>query len=283
MKTQLLTLFLIILSLSVYSQSGWVREKGKYFIKQDFNYFESDDYYNLEGNRVETSVFRQTTLQLYAEYGIMSRLAINASFPVYRWNSFETTEKVSGIGDARIELKYAIMKGKFPLSISVAPEFPTGPSELFAQNKNFIFERANLPTGDGELNVWNTIALSHSLSKIPMYLSVFTAYNYRTEYEGREFQDQLESGLEVGYQFFGSLWLIHKTLIREGMGEDPERAGFIRGDGTTFTAHSIQAMWQYHNSWGVSFQYFNYSDLIIPRRNLYSDGLFSFGILYELK
>jgi len=251
MKEQLTTIFFLFISLGAISQSGWVREKGKYFVKQDFNYFESDHYYNLEGDN--------------------------------RWNSFETTEKVSGIGDARIELKYAVLKGKFPLAISIAPEFPTGPSELLAQNKIFSFENANLPTGDGELNIWSTIAFSHSFQNQPMYMSAFSAYNYRTEYEDRLFQDQIESGFEIGYQFFGSLWLIHKTIIREGIGPDPERAGFIRGDGTTFTAHSIQAMWQYRDSWGVSIQYFNYSDVIVSRRNLYSDGLFSIGVLYELK
>ena len=274
-------IFLFLTNLQLLAQGGWVREKNSFFVKQDVIYFQSDNYINLEGDELETSKFEQTTLFLYGEYGITERLALNTSFPIYRWNGFETTEKVGGIGDLRLELEYALFKGNYPTSLSIAPEIPTGPDQLLAQNTENVFDMANLPTGDGEFNVWSTLAVSRSLNKLPIYFSSFTAYNYRTNYNNRDFQDQFEVGIESGINPIGDLWLIVKSQIREGIGEKPERADFIRGVGTTYTAHSAQIMWQWKKKIGLSIQYFNYSDLITKRRNLYSDHTISFGIFLE--
>ncbi len=101
------------------------------------------------------------------EYGLTDKFSIIANLTLQTFNGFETTETVSGLGDLRLEFKHALLKKYFPLAVSVAPEIPIGKANNFANSIFNIFERINLPSGDGEFNVWTTLASSFVLGDFP--------------------------------------------------------------------------------------------------------------------
>jgi hypothetical protein len=268
---------------SLQAQSGWTKPKKTYFLKLDYSTYTSSDFRNNEGTSLKTSEFTQNATSLYGEYGITDRLTAIGYIPFFKQNSYETTNKVSGYGDVKLELKYAILDKAFPLSISIAPEFPTGTKDNFAFNKNNPLEKINLPTGDGEFNLWTTVAISHSFSPLKLYTSAYSAFNYRTMYKDRNFQNQYQTGIEVGYQFFDKLWINTKVSILTGVGRQPMTADFIRGDGTSYTGISLGGLYEFGNNFGLTAQYFNSNSAIVKAKNIYSNNILSFGIVYQKK
>ena len=280
------TIFLLlafILTIPTNAQSGWTKAKNDYFFKLDYSSYKSSDFRNNDGKSLKTSGFSQKAVSIYGEYGITDRLTAITSIPLFKQNGYETTNNVNGFGDVRLELKYQLLQKSFPLSISVAPELPTARANNFATNNQNPLDQINLPSGDGEFNVWTTLAVSHSFAPSKLYASAFSAFNYRTTYQDRDFQNQFQSGVEVGYKLFDKLWLNSKVIIQTGVGKGPQFADFIRGDGTTYTAVSVGGMYELGNNFGITAQYFNTNSAIVKAKNVYTNNILSFGIVYKRK
>ena len=262
------------------AQGGWTRPAKGFFVKLDGSFLNATQYYNPNGDGLTTSAFRQTSLNLYGEYGFRERLTFIVQAPLLRLNSFETTETVAGIGDLRLEAKYRLTGNKLPVAISIAPEFPTGRANAFASNKQFPDEQINLPTGDGEFNVWATLAASKSFGKF--YASAFTTYDFRTKYKGKKFRDLYQFGAEIGYNPWKPLWVNAKLRAQfsDGTSVYPE-LGFVRGDATTYTLASVEAFYKFNQHWGVSATFLTGGDWIAPFRNIYIAPYFSVGVVYE--
>lgn len=245
-------------------------------------YFSSDQYFNLSGNPITTNTFQQQSIILYGEYGITDKFTLISNFPIHTFNKFETTETASGIGDWRLELKYALPVN-FPLSISIAPEIPTAKANNYAQNKQNSFDRINLPAGDGEFNLWTTLAASGSLKNIPLYGSAFAAYNYRTSYADINFSDQIRIGAEIGYKIVDKIWVNAKINGLKSVREVAVATDFVRGDGAEFTAISFGMLAPLKNNWGINLNYTNGNDWIFEKKNIYAAGIYTAGITYQLK
>ncbi|NJO02626.1 MAG: hypothetical protein HC880_13925 [Bacteroidia bacterium] len=266
------------------AQSGWVREKHSFYAKLGYSTFNSDNYFTLAGAELNSNAFRQHTLSFYGEYGLLNRLTVIANFPFLRFNRFERTEQVSAIGDLRLEFKYGLLQGAFPVAISIAPEFPTAPADNFATNLDLPSTSTNLPTGDGEFNIWTTIAASHSFHPLPLYLSIFSAYNFRTEYEDQAFRDQLQYGVEAGYQLFKRIWLLAGLKAQHSVGEAPEGVlDILRGEGTEFTTYRIATSLDITPQWSLSAEILGYNDWLADRRNIFSAPVYGFGVVYSGK
>ena len=185
--------------LSVEGQGGWVRQKKSLFLKTDVSSLEAENFYNVTGSKLKTNAFKQNTIGIYGEYGIHDRFTILLNAPILRINSFETTEKVFGMGDPRIGIKYRLTPAdKLPIAISIEPELPLGRKNAFAKNLDNKNDIINLPTGDGEFNIWSTLALSIPLSS-RLYVSGYGAYNMRTTFEGEKFRNLYQIGGEIGF------------------------------------------------------------------------------------
>jgi len=277
---KLLFFGLVVWPYFLMAQSGWTRSFKSWFVKVDASHFASDRYYNPNGEELITSTFRQTSFNLYGEYGFRPRLTFIIQAPLLRLNSFETTEVVAGIGDLRLEAKYRLTGNQLPVSISIAPEFPTGRANAFAANKMFPDDQINLPTGDGEFNVWTTLAASKSWGK--MYLSAFTAYDFRGKYEGKKFRNLYQFGAEIGYNPWQPLWLNAKIRAQFSDGESQNTdLGFVRGDGTTYTLTSVEAFYKINPNWGVSATILSGNNWIAAFRNIYIAPFLSLGVVYE--
>ncbi len=284
MKKILFAFFLMFFCSEVsFGQSGWTKEKSNLFLSLDYQFYQSKDFNNSKGDNIITDEFKQNTVSLYGEYGLSNRFSANAHLPIYRTNGYQNTETVSGLGDLRLELKYALSKGKFPVSISVAPEFPTGAKNLQSKSTLNSFDQINLPTGDGEFNLWTTAAISHSFYPIPVYVSAFSSFNYRTKFEQRNFQNQLLSGVELGYKLVNKVWVSGKVSVLNGIGPKPKFADFIRGDGTTYTGVSFNVLYEIGKHYGINVKYFRPTDLIVKSRNNYDANIFSVGVVYSKK
>ncbi len=276
-----LTFLFILFSFFAKAQSGWIKAPGELYAQVSVAAMASKDYYNLLGNRITTNQFQQSALNLYAEYGLGQKLtAIGATS--LRSNAFETTDAVIAPSDLRLELKYSLLQGKFPLAISVASEIPLSNKTNFATadepNELGVRDRINLATTDGEVNFWTTLAISRSFGKGKTYASAYSAYNLRTS----DFTDQIKAGIEFGVQPVERFWLIGKlsSLFLTSAEPNPD-ASFIRGEGTTFTGHSIAASYELQNGLGFLAEYFSFSDLIAERKNIYSTPVFSIGVFFK--
>ena len=93
-------------------------EKIIFILNRLLLFYKSADYYNINSTLQPTSRFTQKTYSAYFEYGISNRLVINGYIPVLKQNAYENTVQKNGISDIKLELKYAVQKGKFPSSIN---------------------------------------------------------------------------------------------------------------------------------------------------------------------
>lgn len=277
-----LSLLLLVNGFISFAQSGWTRSKHTSFVKVAYNYFQSDNYYNPTGDHLNTSVFRQQSITFYGEYGITDRFTTILHAPLLKANGYETTNTVYGIGDLKIEFKYRLLKN-IPVSISIAPEIPTGSRNNYAVNKSNSQERINLPTGDGEFNVWSTLAGSASFHPVPAYISGAVAFNYRTTYEDIDFRNQLKYTLEAGYKIADVVWINGTIAAQQSLGNASGITDFVRGDGTEFTAFGVGVAYAFMGNWSITAQVWTYGDLIFERKNIYAAPTFSVGVFYEIK
>jgi hypothetical protein len=279
---KLLVAAALALPAEAWGQSGWTRAQGSFFGKLDLSQLATGAYYAPTGAALQTNTFRQTSLNFYGEYGWKPRWTLIAALPLLRRNSFEGTEPVLGMGDLRLELKYRLTGdgGRIPVALSIAPELPTGRRNAFSESKAIAGERINLPTGDGEFNLWATLAASRSFGK--WYASAFGAYNFRTAYQGLGFRDQYQLGLEGGWNPLRGLWLNTKLRAQFATGESkhPE-LGFARGDGTTYTLLSAEAFYKVGPRWGIAATYLTGGGWVAPLKNIYAAPYFSVGVVYE--
>lgn len=263
------------------AQGGWVRGKSELFSKVDYTHFNSTTYYAPNGDKIATAQFRQRELNVYGEYGITSRFTSILQMPLLRANSSENTNVVYGLGDAKIELKYRLTPdNKIPIAISIVPELPIGRSNAFAKAKSNPLDIINLATGDGEWNVWSTVAASIPLGKV--YFSAYGSYNFRTKYEGKDFQDIYQIGGEIGGNLIPNFWVNAKVKAQysTGEGQHPELT-FVRGDATTYTLLSAEALYFLTKNWGISATFLTGSDVLSNRKNIFLSPYLSIGIIYK--
>ena len=283
MKKLLLPTIAVFLFASANAQSGWVKAKNEYYLKLEYQSYKADKFHTIDGKVVTTSPFTENSVFIYNEYGLGKNWGINTTLPILKAHMYHTTNTVANIGDLRVELKYALLKKKFPVAISIAPELPTGAKNLFAMNKQSPNEKINIPTGDGELNVWTTVAVSHSFYPTPMYTSFHVAYNYRTKFEGVKFKNQFQSAFELGYKLNSSLWLSTRIYVLNSLGQQQQTSNFTRGDGTNFTSVAVQAAYEIGKRYAVSLQYSNSNSLIVKSKNNYQSNVLSIGVARSTK
>lgn len=261
------------------AQNGWTQAKGKYYAQASITHFSSNKFYGTQGTLFDGgSDFKSSALHLYGEYGISERFTTIANLPLIL-NRFNTTESIIGLGSADLGLKYKVLK-KIPLSFQVDISIPTGDGVQFAKAKtaNALgeFDVINLPTSDGEFNVWTTLAASHAINNGNTFFSLFSAVNFRTE----SFSNQLKIGGEVGHLFFEKLYLIGKInlLDRIGDGNVAGAATFLYGEGTSYTSLNLTTIYKISDRLMLIGSISDISGTLVNRRNVYDGTSFSIGV-----
>jgi hypothetical protein len=277
---QLLFTCVLLGPLLGFSQSGWTQPRHGLFVKADVSVTSATRYFTSLGNDLETNPFRAIGLSAYAEYGLHDRVTLIGQAPLLKAHAYSTTRPVIGQGDLAAHIKYRFTKLKWPVAASLGVELPTGRANASAEDKVLPGVLINLPTGDGELNFWGTLAGSKSFGKF--YATLFTAYNLRTQYDGKAFRDLVQVGGELGYQPGKKLWLNLKarTQLSLGEGQHPELS-FVRGDASTFSVVSGEAYYKALPNWGFSAGVAVPSGLLVPFRNVYAAPTFSLGVAFQ--
>lgn len=277
--------FILLLSISAQqgiAQSGWTRSAKSLYVQGTASYFSSNEYYGTDGTLFDQgSTFQNGTFQLYGEYGLFPQLTAMANISSIKVNRFSSTESVVGLGDVQLGLKYQISK-KIPIAISVMADIPTNNGISFARAKEAnafgTFDQINLPTSDGEFNVWTGLAFSNSFAEGKAYASIYGQVNWRTQ----SFSNQLQLGGELGYQFWDKLYLIGKVSIQEKFSKAQDSgASFLYGEGTTFTSLGISAMYSVGKHIHLVAGITDYNSLLSTQRNIYDGHTFSLGVALE--
>ncbi|MDZ4751081.1 MAG: hypothetical protein SGI87_05660 [Flavobacteriales bacterium] len=282
MHKLILTITLISYVLLAEGQSGWLRNKGELWSQIGYQNWTSERYFNLEAMENKTNAFSTSELSAYAEYGFSSKITGLFYLPISKTAEYSNTERVRGLGDLRIELKFKPFRNVAPFAIQIGAEIPTGKSNAIAYNDNHQFGYVNLPTGDGEWNFWTHFIASKSISK-SLFGTAYAAYNLRTSYAEIKFNDQAKAGLEIGYSPYSNAWIIGKYSALMNIEQNEGVADFVRQSGTTYSQFSLMFLTSIYRNFGMNIQLNGFTDIPIRRQNVYSSNYLSFGLVYEIK
>jgi hypothetical protein len=266
---------------SINAQNGWTRDKGEFWGQVALSGWSSKNYFNPHGQKTLTSPYFQRDFSIYMEYGLFKKLTVISNFPLFKIQKYESTNSAKGIGDLRIDFKYGLIQGSFPVSVAIGAEIPTGNTLAKAHQLSNDIITINLPLGDGEFNIWNTVAISHSFSG-SIYASVYGSYNWRTSYKNQQFADQFKPGLEAGKQFKNKMWIIAKASSLIPIGDENSSFDFIRQSGTSFSQYSLAYLGEIYKNWGINLQASAYADFPVKRVNLYSPFNVTVGVFYHI-
>ena len=282
-KHRYIIVIFTLMILQVQAQSGWTRKAQSFYLQSSASYYSSKDYYTTEGDLSDTgSRFNSSALILYGEYGVTDRFTAILDLPVIMLNSFSSTETVAGVGSLKIGFKYRLFNN-LPIAVQADFEIPTDDGSNYAKSKKpnslGTFDEINLPTSDGEFNVWTNLIASHSFGAGKTYGSLYSGINFRTE----SFSNQFQAGAEVGHLLFDKLYLIGKLRILEKLssGEGFQGGSFLYGEGTTFTSYGFNAIYKIGDNFSLVTSYSDYAGFLVERRNIYDGGTFSLGISLE--
>lgn len=194
---------------SSFAGDGWVQPKKKSYFKLSQWWLIADQHFTNTG-QLDPNQTRATFItSIYGEYGISDKFTAIAYFPFftrslsYKQQSSTTGdiiqegESLNSVGDTELTIKYGILqKGPIYLSGSYTLGLPLG-----VENGG---SDGSLQTGIGEFYHMFRVDASTSFkvgNRYP-FLSVYTAYNQRTENFSNEYRYGLKSGVEINKWLF---------------------------------------------------------------------------------
>ena len=268
-QSRLIISILILTStstISAFAGGAWLRERGSGYAKLGFTTLGANMYHNFDGSLTDSlGQISTQTMQLYGEFGIGDGVVAIVDIPIWKRNNVEGYESVTGIGDPLLGFKMRLLDGDYPVAGGALLAIPLGdPEGLAVSNDVESFETRNLPTGDGEMNLWIFGAVSHSFWPSPFYASFEAGYNIRSialhDFTARP---QFESGkltntyfvqLEAGYQPFEEMWIIGRLRRYAPAGTPVEgRYSFFGlGEGVEYNAYFIGGTYALGSGFGLS-------------------------------
>ncbi|SDX59204.1 hypothetical protein [Hymenobacter psychrophilus] len=256
---------------------GWIRPAGGAYAKIGLTSVNTNKYYTLAGQEITTNRFTQQVASLYAEVGLGHHLEAVLSFPAYRRARFSASTATQGIGDAQLGLRYGVLRGAWPLAVSVTAELPTGNPDARGTNTSNSQIAIALPTGDGEFNIWTHAVLSHSFFE-QLYGTVDAGFNART----KGFTNQYSYSAQVGYLLLRKVWLTGtvRTLANVQTPRSGRLASIGIGEGVAYSTAALGAnyaatdhLW-FTADWATGFG---------KLRNVYAGSQFTVGVAWEWK
>lgn len=275
---------LFLITFKINSQSGWTREAKGFYGQVTASTFSSKDFYTTTGTLSDQgSTFNSNSLSLYGEYGITNRLTSILSVPALVLNNFSTTQTVAGVGGIKLGFKYKIFK-ESPIAIQVDFDIPSNDGVNFATAKEpddfGQINTINLPTSDGEFNIWTNLIASHSFPNGKTYGSIYSGVNFRTE----SFSNQFQAGAELGHLFLDKFYFIGKLRVQEKLNSKDngnQNASFLFGEGTTFTSFGFNGLYKLNDHYSLVAEYSDYTGILVSRKNIYDGATFTLGLSVE--
>jgi len=236
------------------AQSAWTRNKNSGFARLGVTSLNTSSFYTPLGNRLNSAKYSDVTASFYGEYGITNNLTGMLYFPFLRHHSLETTDSVTGPGDAIVGFKYRFLRGATPLAVAVDFGVPTGEQQGLVAIKGVPDGSFRLPTGDGEFNTRVSLYASRAFRDGNTFLSGGGGYNFRT----RGYTDEVSYFVNAGNHLFSAFW-VTGTVMGLFPAREPniERAvGFGVGEGVEYITAGGEIQYNITKRSSVSFGYY---------------------------
>jgi hypothetical protein len=200
----ILNLFFLFISISVFSQSPWTPEKGKFYTQISFS---TIPYYDtLFGNPDYTIAGKisDNTIQFFGEYGISNKTSLLVNLPYKLITNKglinpclvapcpEYTNEKNALGNIEIGIKHNFYKKEWVLSGQLSMETNTGSFDT----------NSGLRTGYDAFTFSPLFLAGKSFSK--SYLQTYIGTKFRTN----NYSSNFKIGGEYGGKISKNIWLI---------------------------------------------------------------------------
>lgn len=189
----LLTTITCIATADICRAGAWTMPKGKMYARVALNYYEADQNYDGDGDRIDfdnNGDFYDVNGSVYLEYGVLNRLTLIAN-TTYKYLEYENDDLISdsyGMGDIDVAARYLLLgSGTYALSVQGLLKIPEAYDEA-----------DDVPLGNGQFDVEFRLLYGQSLYPlIPGYCNAEVGYRFRREEPADEFRYLLELGIDM--------------------------------------------------------------------------------------
>ena len=272
------------------AQSGWTRNRGGFFGKAGYYIVSGNKYIQTDGQAAIGNTFTQQAFTVYGEYGITKNITGILNYPLFKLNRYNITETVSGIGDPQLELRFALLKKIPVISASIGAELPLAGKTNFAYYKEInpqlgVREYINLPTGEGDFKYWGSLSMSAGFGSVPGWGTIWGQYQVRGNdpLSKNPFHNRAKLGFEIGYKWTPKFWTNMRLLglFDAQKSKTGSTASITNGQGTQYTTLGLGASYEVIKHWNITFDYQNYNDFLVKRKNIYATPFFQLGVSTE--
>lgn len=277
---------------------AWIRDPGSFYLNLGYRYIGANKFYNLDGDVQDIRSFRQHSLALYAEAGVIDRwLMVNLEGELFRRNVLVDQAAVSGLGDMRLGLWTGILEAPFRLSAGVQVGLPFGDASPDADSDDPADQIAAdlLGTGDGEVDVTLRLVAGHGFRwrRVNQFVQGDIGYSIRTTPrdapasigEPQDIRDQLvyriETGIQIDRPFWDRIWWIVRVqglaIVQDRNASSLNSSLSGLGDGVEYAAFGIEALVNIGGGFGVGLG----MDGAFYARHVPAAPAFKFSLTYE--
>lgn len=248
------------------AQVAWTRDAGEGYLGLKLAHQASDRYFGADFQaRPIASTYRQTSLGLYAELGLVDRwLTASLEGELFRRNSLDEQGATQGFGDLRVGLWSGLVVAPFRLSAGLRVGLPTGdPTPRSGLDSDAQLIANVLPTGDGELDLEPALALGYAFgggrSPWPLqhYLVVTAGYWLRFSGISDAFSYRVELGTRIPLPVLDRLWWSVRVAGVESFASADDIANVAGnlgglGQGVSFTSLGLELQAELWRGLGLS-------------------------------
>lgn len=250
-------LFIILISLSAFSQSPWTQEKGKFYTQLSFTTISG--YNTLFGNpdyNTEREI-TDNTLQFFGEYGLSDKTSLLLSIPFKMLETGDLTPSViaglpqtssakeRSLGNIELGIKHNFYKKNWVLSGQFSVEANTGSYDA----------GSGIRTGYDAWSFSPLFLAGRGFGKT--YLQTFIGANIRTN----DYSSNFRVGGEVGRKLGKSIWLIGFLDISKSFKNgnivlpNQNLATGLYVNDQEFAAFGLKAIGEFTNNFGLTAGY----------------------------
>ncbi len=253
---KIMSLLLVLVSTQVYSQSPWVKEKGKGYAQVSYNviteysslYLSSGESLQLPRSVIDRSI------QLYGEYGIGNDWQLSAALPYKLLTTGDvsagfTTDAVSiqkgsfsALGNIELAIKKNFINKSYLLSGQVKAELPT----------SSLDESTGLRSGVDALSIVPSLTIGKGWNKMYGYFSIGSSVR------SNDYSGDLRIYSEFGTKPIGNLWVTFVLdIVNSFENATPDtpsnqtEAGLYLNN-LEYFAYGLKFAYEIKDDWGMS-------------------------------
>ncbi len=299
-RTRALTLAIMILAIlgtsTQVEAQAWIRNPGSAYFNLGYRTILAKRFFGPDGSPVEINPYRQHSLALYSEVGIVDRwLMATLDGEVFRRNVLVDQGATTGLGDLRLGLFSGLYEGPVNVSLGVYLGLPTGDPVPRGESPSEDAISVLLPTGDGEFDVTPTVAIGGGFGwlRVQQFVQATLGYAIRTTPrevaigDPSDIRDQLvyrlETGIRVDRDFLRRFWFIVRfagQVVVQRRSDGFSRQGVAGlGDGVEFHSFGVELLMDIAAGFGLGVGY----DGAFGARNVAAAPALKFSLSYEIR